>query len=240
MRQRAPPGASGPASRSRVRTRWWRTRREPARSAPRATRAWPRPGRATCSRAWPRRSSPAGVGSAEPPSGRASRSACMPSPEISPPQSWARRRSWRATSPASASPACSAAGRGEMGSERAFALKRPGATRALGRKLGAALRPGNFVALTGELGSGKTLLVKAMAEGAGAEPASSPTFAIVNLYRGPVPLQHLDLYRVSGPSELFALGFDDLLAEPAATVCEAAEGAAGAPPPDPPQNRAPG
>lgn len=113
-----------------------------------------------------------------------------------------------------------------------LSLKSPAATRALGRKLGAALQPGDFVALTGELGAGKTLLVKAMAEGAGAEAASSPTFAIVNLYRGPVPLQHLDLYRVSGPSELFALGFDDLLAEPAATVCEWADRARAALPSD--------
>ena len=113
-----------------------------------------------------------------------------------------------------------------------LALRSLAATRALGRKLGAALRPGDFVALTGDLGSGKTLLVKAMAEGAGAEPASSPSFALVNLYRGPVPLQHLDLYRLSGPAELFALGFDDLLAEPAATVCEWADRAGGALPPD--------
>jgi len=113
-----------------------------------------------------------------------------------------------------------------------LALRSPAATRALGRKLGAALRPGDFVALTGDLGSGKTLLVKAMAEGAGAEPASSPSFALVNLYRGPVPLQHLDLYRLSGPAELFALGFDDLLAEPSATVCEWAERAGGALPSD--------
>jgi tRNA threonylcarbamoyladenosine biosynthesis protein TsaE len=111
-------------------------------------------------------------------------------------------------------------------------LKSPAATRALGRKLGAALRPGDFVALTGDLGAGKTLLVKAMAEGAGAEAASSPSFAIVNLYRGPVPLQHLDLYRLSGPSELFALGFDDLLAEPVATVCEWADRARAALPSD--------
>jgi tRNA threonylcarbamoyladenosine biosynthesis protein TsaE len=111
-------------------------------------------------------------------------------------------------------------------------LKSPAASRALGRKLGAALRPGDFVALSGELGAGKTFLVKAMAEGAGAEAASSPTFAIVNLYRGPVPLQHLDLYRISGPSELFALGFEDLLAEPVATVCEWADRARGALPPD--------
>src|SRR5258705_13255539 len=118
-----------------------------------------------------------------------------------------------------------------MGSSRAVALKTRAATRTLGRKLGSALRPGDFIALTGELGAGKTLLVKAMAEGAGAEGASSPTFAIVNLSRGPVPLQPLDLYRVSTPGDLFALGFEDLLAEPAATVCEWADQARGALPP---------
>jgi tRNA threonylcarbamoyladenosine biosynthesis protein TsaE len=106
---------------------------------------------------------------------------------------------------------------------REIVLKTPAATRALGRRLGAALRPGDFVALTGELGAGKTLLAKAIAEGAGAERATSPSFALVNVYRGPVPLQHLDLYRISGPSELFSLGLDDLLREPAATVCEWAE-----------------
>jgi tRNA threonylcarbamoyladenosine biosynthesis protein TsaE len=111
-------------------------------------------------------------------------------------------------------------------------LETPAATRAAGRRLGKALATGDFVALTGELGAGKTLLVKAMAEGAGAEPATSPTFALVHLYRGPVPLQHLDLYRLSGAAELFALGFDDLLAEPAATVCEWAERARGALPED--------
>lgn len=115
---------------------------------------------------------------------------------------------------------------------RELPLKGPAATRALGRKLGAALRPGDFVALTGDLGAGKTLLVRAAAQGAGAEPASSPTFALVNLYRGPVPLQHIDLYRLSGPADLFALGFDDLLAEPAATLCEWAERAGAALPPD--------
>jgi tRNA threonylcarbamoyladenosine biosynthesis protein TsaE len=117
-------------------------------------------------------------------------------------------------------------------SSRDLWLTSPAATRALGHSLGAALRPGDFVALTGDLGAGKTFLVKAMAEGAQAEPASSPTFAIVNLYRGPVLLQHLDLYRLSGPSELFALGFDDLLAEPAATLCEWAERASDALPAD--------
>jgi tRNA threonylcarbamoyladenosine biosynthesis protein TsaE len=112
-------------------------------------------------------------------------------------------------------------------------LKSPAATRRLGRRLGAALQAGDFVALTGELGAGKTLLVKAVAEGAGAEEATSPSFALVNLYRGGrVALQHLDLFRLAGPAELFALGFDDLLAEPAATLCEWADRAAGALPAD--------
>jgi tRNA threonylcarbamoyladenosine biosynthesis protein TsaE len=113
-------------------------------------------------------------------------------------------------------------------------LRSPEETRALGRRLGSLLRVGDFVALIGELGAGKTLLVRGAAEGAGVSgAASSPTFALVNLYRGGhVALQHLDLYRVSGPAELFALGFDDLLAEPAATVCEWAERAGSALPED--------
>jgi len=113
-------------------------------------------------------------------------------------------------------------------------LRSPEQTRSLGRRLGALLRAGDFVALVGELGAGKTLLVRGAAEGAGvADAASSPTFALVNLYRGGrVALQHLDLYRLAGPAELFALGFEDLLAEPAATLCEWADRAGAALPED--------
>jgi tRNA threonylcarbamoyladenosine biosynthesis protein TsaE len=113
-------------------------------------------------------------------------------------------------------------------------LRSPEETRALGRKLGALLRSGDFIALTGDLGSGKTVLVVGAAEGAGASgAATSPTFALVNLYRGArVALQHVDLYRLSGAAELFALGFDDLIAEPAATLCEWAERAGAALPAD--------
>lgn len=109
-------------------------------------------------------------------------------------------------------------------------LRSPEQTRALGRRLGALLQEGDFVALVGELGAGKTLLVRGAAEGAGvADAASSPTFALVNLYRGGrVPLQHLDLYRIAGSAELFALGFEDLLLEPAATLCEWADRAGAA------------
>ena len=105
-------------------------------------------------------------------------------------------------------------------------------TRALGHKLGALLQPFDFVALYGDLGAGKTLFVKAVAEGAGAPGASSPTFALVNQYQGRLKLQHLDLYRLSGAADLFALGFDDLLSEPAATLVEWAERAGSALPRD--------
>jgi hypothetical protein len=88
-------------------------------------------------------------------------------------------------------------------------LRSPAATRRLGRKLGAALQPGDFVALTGDLGAGKTLLVKAAAEGAGvSEPATSPSFALVNVYRGGrVPLRavRLGLRRPSGRARRHAL-----------------------------------
>jgi tRNA threonylcarbamoyladenosine biosynthesis protein TsaE len=113
------------------------------------------------------------------------------------------------------------------------ALSSPAATFALGRRLGAALREGDFVALLGELGAGKTLFVRGAAEGAGAEPATSPSFALANLYRGGnVILQHLDLYRLSGAAELFALGFDDMIATTAATLCEWADRAGPALPSD--------
>jgi tRNA threonylcarbamoyladenosine biosynthesis protein TsaE len=114
-----------------------------------------------------------------------------------------------------------------------LSLRSPEQTRELGRRLGAALREGDFVALIGELGAGKTLLVRGAAEGAGAEPATSPSFALASVYRGGrVTLQHVDLYRLSGAAELFAIGFDDLVSTPAATLCEWADRAGTALPSD--------
>ena len=86
-------------------------------------------------------------------------------------------------------------------------------TRALGLRLGALLQPGDFVALAGELGAGKTQLARGVAEGAGVDPAavSSPTFSIVQSYAGKrVTLHHSDFYRLKGEDELFATGFYDL------------------------------
>ena len=89
-------------------------------------------------------------------------------------------------------------------------------TIAFGRRLAADLSPPLIVLLRGDLGAGKTTLVKGIAEGFGAARAddvTSPTFTLVHEYRGPdVNLYHIDLYRIDTQRELDTLGLDDLLA----------------------------
>jgi tRNA threonylcarbamoyladenosine biosynthesis protein TsaE len=87
------------------------------------------------------------------------------------------------------------------------------ATFELGVRLGAALGPGDVVALVGELGAGKTQLVRGICRGAGVPDAevASPSFAIVATYHGRFPLHHADLYRLADEDELYATGFSDLL-----------------------------
>ena len=89
-------------------------------------------------------------------------------------------------------------------------------TIALGRKLAGELSPPLIVLLCGDLGTGKTTLVKGIAEGfeaARAEDVTSPTFTLVHEYRGPrATLYHIDLYRIDTQRELETLGLDDLLA----------------------------
>lgn len=73
----------------------------------------------------------------------------------------------------------------------------PAQTRALGRRLAAALGPGDVVALEGELGTGKTVLVQGIAEGLGVTASvHSPTFTLHHHYPGPVALEHYDLFRL--------------------------------------------
>ena len=85
-------------------------------------------------------------------------------------------------------------------------------TASVGRALGARLRPGIVVRVSGPLGAGKTAFVRGLAEGLGCNPedVSSPTFTIVQEYAGPTRLQHVDLYRLS-PAEVRDLALDDLL-----------------------------
>ena len=91
-----------------------------------------------------------------------------------------------------------------------------------GERFGRAARPPLIVAISGELGAGKTTLVQAICKGFGVtEEVTSPTFALVHQYRGaPAPVYHIDLYRLSGPDELTNLGWDDILGSHALVLVE--------------------
>jgi tRNA threonylcarbamoyladenosine biosynthesis protein TsaE len=97
-------------------------------------------------------------------------------------------------------------------------------TIAFGRTLTELLAPPRLVLLRGDLGAGKTTLVKGIAAGFGAaeeENVTSPTFTLVHEYRGPrANLYHIDLYRVETPRELETLGLDDLRAEGSVLLIE--------------------
>lgn len=82
-----------------------------------------------------------------------------------------------------------------------------------GVRLGRSLKAGEIVLLFGDLGAGKTTLVKGIARGLGAADAEvcSPTFSYVNLYPGPIPLYHFDLYRLRDAEEFLAMGFEEML-----------------------------
>lgn len=88
-------------------------------------------------------------------------------------------------------------------------------TAAVGRDFGRTLYSGTVVLLSGDLGAGKTAFVRGLAEGLGIDPreVSSPTFTLIQEYRGGrLPLHHVDLYRLQ-PREVADLGLDDLTLE---------------------------
>lgn len=86
-------------------------------------------------------------------------------------------------------------------------------TVAIGRRLGASLLPGDCVILEGDLGAGKTRMVRGIVEGLGHDPSvvSSPTFVVMNEYDDPharLPVAHVDAYRLAGDEELANAGWD--------------------------------
>jgi tRNA threonylcarbamoyladenosine biosynthesis protein TsaE len=97
-------------------------------------------------------------------------------------------------------------------------------TIAFGRTLSRLLAPPKLVLLRGDLGAGKTTLIKGIAAGfeaASEEDVTSPTFTLVHEYRGPLAnLYHIDLYRVDTPRQLETLGLDDLVAEDSILLIE--------------------
>jgi len=100
----------------------------------------------------------------------------------------------------------------------------PEETAAAGERLGRALGPGAVVALIGELGAGKTCFVQGLVRGLGAPVrATSPSFVLINEYRGRVPVHHVDAYRTTSLSELLDLGLGELMRGEGVTVVEWAD-----------------
>ena len=98
-------------------------------------------------------------------------------------------------------------------------------TEAAGERLAATLAPGDVILLHGPLGAGKTAFVRGLARGLGADPddVSSPTFTLIQEYRGgKMPLFHVDLYRLES-SEVDDLGLDELMSGQAIVAIEWAE-----------------
>lgn len=97
-------------------------------------------------------------------------------------------------------------------------------TIALGRSLASQLAPPKLVILRGDLGAGKTTLVKGIAEGFQAaleDDVTSPTFTLIHEYRGPkAVVYHIDLYRVDTARELETLGLDDLMSDNSVLLIE--------------------
>lgn len=106
-----------------------------------------------------------------------------------------------------------------------FTSNSASATEALGEGWGRGISAGAVIALIGELGAGKTQLVKGLARGLGSMArVHSPTFAIVNVYEGGrLPLAHLDLYRLETPDQIRAAGIEEFLQPEGVAVIEWAE-----------------
>ena len=97
-------------------------------------------------------------------------------------------------------------------------------TQALGARLGARLGRGDVVACIGPLGAGKTCFLQGLARGLGVmTDVTSPTFVLVNQYRGRLPVYHVDAYRTGSLGELVDLGLEEMLHGEGVTVVEWAD-----------------
>ncbi len=99
-------------------------------------------------------------------------------------------------------------------------------TQSLGTRLGRLLGPGDIVLLFGDLGAGKTTLTQGMARGMGVNPdeyVRSPTFTLINEYRGNFPIYHIDLYRLDSLAEIENIGLEETLLGCGVSIVEWAE-----------------
>lgn len=112
-------------------------------------------------------------------------------------------------------------------------LPDPDATRALGSALAKVLKAGNVLALSGDLGAGKTTLVQGLATALGVDgDVLSPTFALMDEHKGAIPLLHMDAYRLNGAEDAEQLGLDDYIEAGWLLVVEWPEAIEGALPED--------
>jgi len=93
----------------------------------------------------------------------------------------------------------------------------------LGEKFSKRLKPGDLVALSGDLGAGKTTFVKGIAKGLGVKNyryVNSPSFVLVKEYKGKIPLFHFDIYRLNNLKDVEDIGYEDYLARRGVVVIE--------------------
>lgn len=105
-----------------------------------------------------------------------------------------------------------------------YESRSPEETQRLGEALGRRLKAGDVVATIGELGAGKTCFLQGLARGLGVtETATSPTFVLINQYRGRLPVYHVDAYRTTSLTELLDLGLEEFFYGEGVTVVEWAD-----------------
>ena len=97
-------------------------------------------------------------------------------------------------------------------------------THKIAKELSDGLKGGEFIAMYGDLGAGKTAFVQGLAKALGIDDhITSPTFTIVNEYDGRLPLYHFDVYRISDPDEMYEIGYDEYVYSDGVCVVEWAE-----------------
>lgn len=107
-----------------------------------------------------------------------------------------------------------------------FITSSPEETTALGVRIGSLLPKGSVVALHGDLAAGKTTLIKGLLRGidpSSKQNVTSPTFVYLNIYDGPIPVHHFDLYRLTAAEQFLSMGFEEYLSRDAITCIEWAE-----------------
>jgi tRNA threonylcarbamoyladenosine biosynthesis protein TsaE len=110
-------------------------------------------------------------------------------------------------------------------SKQEFVSKSPEETAGIGEHLARYAQKGDIICFFGDLGSGKTTLIKGIAKGLKISPqkVSSPTFVLMNAYQGRLPLFHFDLYRLEDAREISTIGCDEFLYDDGVSVIEWAD-----------------